>query len=81
MGLPGPGLGFRVQMFPSPSKDSCFQAFRPKDPITYGFWAMLMLRVFVCSSMPPSRSCNPGYLGACCAGRLRQGLATVGAMW
>ena len=30
--------------YPYPQKDSCFKAFRRKDPIIKGFWAMFMLR-------------------------------------
>ena len=32
---------------PLPSKDSCLKSFGPKYPIIQGFWAILMLRVWV----------------------------------
>ena len=43
---------------PLPSKDLYFKAFGPKDPIIYGFWAILMPRVkeegFISSVVKPA---------------------------
>ena len=50
--LPRPSVNTSISHpKPLPSKDSCFKAFGPKDPIIYGFWAIVMLREKVQSTV------------------------------
>ena len=47
---------------PLTSKDSCFKAFGPKDPIIHGFWVILMLRAIFLNPKPcmnPTSQNNP----------------------